>query len=231
LENCIIISDTHAPYHHPDALKFLAAIKDNFNIKIAKHVGDVVDNHIPSYHETEPGTFNADDELKYAQNFCHKLAEIYPEMTVSLGNHDTMSRRKAKTAQMPEGFLRDYNQIYGVNWKWVERDYFRINKYNNCLMTHSISASTLNNAQKFSHCSIQGHHHGKYGIEYFSDAETLRWSMTVGCLINSSAPAFNYGNKAVLNRAMIGCGAIIEDRPLLIPMRLRKSGRWDGTIR
>ncbi len=54
--------------------------------------------------------------------------------------------------------------------------------------------------------------------------------MTVGCLINPDEPAFNYGAKATLNRPIIGCGAIIDDEPRLLTMKLKKGGRWNGRV-
>ena len=143
-----------------------------------------------------------------------------------------MTARKDKQAEIPMDHIKSYNDMYDLDdgWKWVDKDYFKVDKYNNCLMVHSMSKNTLSNARTHSHHSIQGHHHGTFGIEYFADTEVLRWSMTVGCLIDTNSPAFNYSKGYTNNKPIIGCGAIIEDRPLLIPMQLRKSGRWNGKV-
>lgn len=231
MDNCIIISDTHAPYMHRDTLAFLEAIKDCYDIKIAKHVGDVVDNHFSSFHPIEYGTMSAKDEHLKAKRFVQQLNELFPEMTVSLGNHCIMTARKAKQADIPLDHVKSYNDMYEIQgWGWVDKDYFKVDKYNHCLMVHSMSKTTLTNAKTHSHHSVQGHHHGTFGIEYFADTEVLRWSMTVGCLIDTNAPAFNYSKGYTNNKPIIGCGAIIEDRPVLIPMQLRKSGRWNGVV-
>ncbi len=230
MENTIIISDTHLPYEHPDAFKFLAAVKSKYDIKINKHSGDLADNHTANYHEIEYGTLSAEEEFKQTARKAKQLEEIFPELTIVIGNHCKLTWRKAKTAGIPSSHLASYNEVYGVNWDWQDKDYFKINKYQHCLLTHSQSASTLNNAKIHSHCSIQGHHHGSFGIEYFADTEVLRWAMTVGCLIDPNSPAFNYARGYTTKRPILGCGAIIEDRPILIPMQLRKSGRWDNVL-
>lgn len=230
MKNTIIISDTHFPYQHKDTIAFLGAIKDCYSIKIAKHSGDLTDNHFSSYHEIEPGTLSGQDELKESIKVIKQLEELFPELTVVEGNHDALTKRKAKTAGIPEEHIRHPNELYGVNWDWVEKDFFVVNKNNNCLLSHSLSGNTLGNARQFSHSSIQGHHHSLFGIEYFGDSNTLRWAMTVGCLINDHSPAFRYNKRSVLKRPIIGCGAIIDDMPILIPMVLNKSGRWNRRL-
>jgi hypothetical protein len=50
--------------------------------------------------------------------------------------------------------------------------------------------------------------------------------MTVGCLIDD-ALALTY-NKNTLKRPIIGCGAILDGHPKLLPMILEKGGRWNG---
>lgn len=84
------------------------------------------------------------------------------------------------------------------------------------LMIHSISSNTLNNATKFSHNSIQGHHHSKFGVEYNADKMMLKWSMTVGCLLDLHSPAARYGSKATLSRPVLGSGVILGDINFLI---------------
>jgi len=230
MKNTIIISDTHFPYEHRDTFPFLKALKDYWDIEDAKHTGDIVDNHFGSFHNVEQECLSAPKEHKLACKKIKKLEEIFPELTVVLGNHDILSERKAIAAGIQLPHLRSFNDRYDVNWKWKEEDFFKVDQYNHCLLKHSISASTVNNAAKFSHCSIQGHHHSVYGIHYSSDSHTLRWSATVGCLIDAHSPAFNYDRAIVLKRAVIGCMVMVDNNPVLTPMRLTKSGRWNNII-
>jgi len=231
MKNCIVISDIHAPYHHPDTIPFLKAVKRAYSIEEAKCVGDVVDNHFHSFHPIEYGTLSAKEEHLQAKAFIKQLHKLFPKMTITLGNHCVMTARQAKKAGIPLEHLKGYNEMYEISgWKWVDRDYFKVDKYNNCLMVHAMSRNTLTNAKTHSHHSLQGHHHGTFGIEYFADTEYLRWSMTVGCLIDTNSPAFNYSKGYTNNKPIIGVGVIWEDRPILVPMQLLKSGRWNGQV-
>jgi len=230
MKNILFISDTHFPYQHPDTFRFLRALHKKYKFKIIKHTGDMVDNHAGNYHELEYGVLSAKDEHDQAKKCVQKLSKMFPDMTVIIGNHGSMSYRKAKTAGIPEDHLKSYNAMYDVNWNWVDKDYFKVDKYSKCLLVHSMGANTLSNARNHSHHSAQGHHHGKFGIEYFGDTEVLRWSMTCGCLIDPSHPAFNYGAMATLNRPILGCGGVINNEPRLFRMQLDKNGRWDGVV-
>ncbi len=230
MKNCIFISDTHFPYQHRDTFAFLKAIKKKYNIQIAKHVGDVCDNHSSSFHDLEYGCLSAKEEYLEARKCCQKLAEIFPKLTISIGNHCKMTPRKAKASGIPEDHLKSYNEIYGVNWNWVDHDWFKINQYDNCMMVHAMSVNTLTNAKTHSHCSVQGHHHGTCGIQYFADKQHLRWSMSTGCLIDPDSPAFNYSKGNTNNRPIIACGGLVDDSPVIFKMQLKADGRWNKKL-
>ncbi len=230
MDNTLIISDMHMPYHHPDAMAFIKANKDWYGLEKAKCTGDVVDLHTSSFHLIEYGCLSPKEEYQAAYKGIQQLSEMYPELTVVLGNHDILTYRKAKLAGISEDHIKSYNDVYGVNWKWVDKDYFKVDKYNNCLLTHTMGANTQSNARNHSHNSIQGHHHSVFNISYFADTEVLRWSMSAGCLIDPKQPAFNYAQGATLKRPIIGMGAIIDNEPRLLRMQLKKNGRWDNSV-
>ena len=62
-------------------------------------------------------------------------------------------------------------------------------------------------------------------IKYYGTSLGLYYGLQVGCLINKDALAFRY-NKTQRARPIIGCAAIINGLPKLLPMVLNKHGRW-----
>jgi len=82
---------------------------------------------------------------------------------------------------------------------------------NDTTMTHAISPNALNNASKLSHNSICGHYHSKFSLERYADANTLRWAMIVGCLMDTNSPAARYG-VGVLSRPINGVGMLLGGR-------------------
>jgi len=229
--NILIISDLHAPYQHRDALTFLKAVKNKYNIKHVKCVGDAIDNHSGSFHTIEYNTLSAKEEHEQAKQFMKKLHEEFPKMTMIIGNHSSMSYRKAKEACIPLDHIKSYNELYETpGWNWTSREFFELSNGQKCMIVHNMSSSTLNNAAKHSFCTIQGHFHSNFQICYYADADMIRWSMTTGCLIDTHSPAFNYGRGATINRPVLGCGAIINNKPILIPMVLNDNGRWNKKV-
>ena len=87
----------------------------------------------------------------------------------------------------------------------------------------------LNTSQKMGMCYAQGHYHGRYAIQYWSNGLETFWSATVGCLVDTESNAFDYGKDYTL-KPILGVLIILDGIPILIPMRLNNKGKWDGTI-
>jgi len=124
----LVISDLHFPYVHPDAINFLVAIQEEYELDKVICVGDVLDFHATSYHEIEDGSYSSTDELRISKDLAQELESVFPKMLISLGNHDMLARRKAKTAGIPEDCLKDFNGLLGVGkgWKWKDHHYIPI---------------------------------------------------------------------------------------------------------
>lgn len=88
-----------------------------------------------------------------------------------------------------------------------------------CLLTHTISSNTRNNASKFAYNSIQGHWHSEFCISYYADTSLLRWSMTQGSLMDPRSLAARYAKTSVLKRGILGCGVLTggSQNTLVIP--------------
>ena len=80
------------------------------------------------------------------------------------------------------------------------------------MVAHSITGVTLTNARTSSVNTIQGHYHSLFGIEYFGDTNVLRWSMTVGTLMDTHSPAARYSEGRILKRPILGCGMIESEQ-------------------
>ena len=123
--NYLIISDLHVPYHHKDAIRFLMAVRETYDCEHVLCVGDIVDHHAGSYHESEPDALSAEDEYWTARQDLSDIQKHFPEMVITTGNHDLIPTRKLKSAGLPTSMLSDFNQLYGLNdgWKWCDTEY------------------------------------------------------------------------------------------------------------
>jgi hypothetical protein len=233
----LCVSDLHIPYHHPDAIRFLKAIKKAYNINDNNpnhhifNVGDEADFHGISYHEKEQSLDTQHNETLKAREVFKELEELFPKKVLVHSNHGSMLYRRGKTSGIPNYMLRDYNEVIGVGkgWKWYSDYKHTMNNGQTLFMTHGMKKNGLALAKEMGMCVLQGHYHTCFEIGYTSNPMNLNWSMMVGCLIDDNSRAYAY-NKVNSARVILGCGIIINGQPKLIPMVLEKGGRWNGRI-
>jgi len=226
----LVISDYHAPYQHPDAVAFLKACKKAFNPTEVISIGDEVDYHALSFHDSDPDLDSAGIELMKAIEALNSIYSLFPKCTILDSNHGSMVLRKAFANGMPKKALRGYNEVLDApkGWKWVNE--YRISTpLGDVLFKHSFSKNILRAAQANGCSSVQGHYHEDFGISYAGNAYKLLFGMTVGCLVDDSSMAFGY-NKTFSKRPIVGVGVIINGLPQLVPMVLNKKGRWVGSL-
>lgn len=225
----LVIPDIHAPYQHPDTIAFLVAVRDKLNPDLVVNLGDEVDMHSMSFHDSDPNLDSAGTELEKAKEFLTLLHEEFPEMLICHSNHGSMLFRKAKAHGIPVQMIKKYRDVLfpdcsAPGWSWKAG--WRIQTPQGVvLFKHQAAGDPLGDAaHNLSHL-VTGHEHGKYDISYAASSARLYWAMRSGCLIDKDALAFAYG-KHSRNKPIIGCSAIVQGQPMLIPMILNEDGRW-----
>lgn len=225
----LTLSDMHAPYHHPDSLDFIRAVKKKYKPDVCISMGDLVDNHGISFHDSDPDLLSAGDELLKAREFCKELESVFPNLVVIGSNHGDLPLRRFLAAGIPKGYLRPYNEIYDVkNWRFIDELTLH-DKHNSIYFVHHISANGLKVATQRGVCVIQGHTHTKASIDYVSNTHNLLWAMHVGCMIDKKSLAFAY-DKLNLSRPILSTGIVINGIPRIIPMILDQKSRWIGKL-
>ena len=76
-EVILVLSDLHAPYNHPEAVEFLEAIKYKYQPTKILGIGDEVDFHALSFHDTDPELDNAYAELVKAKKLSKKYINYF----------------------------------------------------------------------------------------------------------------------------------------------------------
>jgi hypothetical protein len=229
----LCVPDLHIPYEHPDALDFIEAVMDEYDPSLVVNLGDMLDFHNISFHDSDPDLYNAGNELAEAQCKIAAWQEIIPEQIIVGSNHGDLPVRKFLNAGLPREFLRSYNDIYGVSedWKFVQDLTIETPSKHlpDIYIAHSIRKNALSVAQQRGQRFVCGHYHEDFEVRYAGNPNSLIWSVMSGCLIDKKSLAFNY-NKLNLNRPILGCTVILYGIPMLIPMILDKSGAWIGEI-
>ena len=222
----LIISDLHIPYHHKDSFNFLKEIKKEFKPDKIVNIGDSLDQHALSFHDSSPDLYSAGHELQKAKEYIKELEDIFPEVIEVDSNHSSLIYRRALKHGLPRAYLKDYGDFLETKkWKWVDDLTLTLSNGQRCFFTHGRSADILKVSQTMGMSAVQGHYHTKLLISWWANPDNLFFAMNVGCLINQKNMAFNYARN-FKTRFILGCGIIINGFPRLLPMVLDNSGSW-----
>lgn len=228
----LCISDTHVPYHHPDTIPFLKAVMNEYPIDRVIHMGDELDYHCISFHDSDPDLpFSPSAELEKSIEYMQEFYDLFPKVDVMESNHGSLVYRKQKYGGLPRSVIKSYSEILQApkGWEWHRDLIINLSNGQECYFCHGLSANVMKASQDMSMNVVQGHYHNKFKIEYWSNPNNLFWGMNVGCSIDDSSLAFAY-NKNIVRRPIIGHGIIIEGVPKLLPMVLNKKGRWNKKL-
>ncbi len=225
----LLISDMHIPYHHPDTVEFLQHLKEKYNPTRVVSLGDELDKHALSFHDSDPDLPSAGDELRMSLPVIAQLHKVFPKMDILDSNHGSLVYRKSKHHGIPRHYLRSYREVLevGEGWTWHHELTLDLPHDRKVYLCHGKMADVTKLSQQTGMCAIQGHYHNGFKVEYWGNSFQLYWAMQVGCLIDDKSLAFSY-NKLTVKRPVIGTGLIIDGQPILEPLLMGDDGRWVG---
>ena len=117
----LIIGDLHCPFDLDGYLEFCLDMYARHNCNRVVFIGDIIDNHYASYHETDPDGYGGGEELERAINKVKRWRDAFPVADVIIGNHDRIIMRKAFSSAIPKAWVKSYNEVLGTSWNWTER--------------------------------------------------------------------------------------------------------------
>lgn len=224
----LVIPDTHIPYAHPDYIKFLRYLKSKYEPDIFIHLGDELDYHAISFHDSDSSLFSADMELdKAIIELQEGLYKLCPKLYLLESNHGSLVFRKMKHHGIPIRVLKTLQELYGTpEWSW-HHDILLLTNAGPVYMCHGKSSSYSKLAKDMGCSAIQGHFHGKFEITWHKTATGTRYNAFAGCLVNEESMAMAYA-KNNLPKPILGA-LLIDSRglPRLLKMQLNSKGRWD----
>ena len=230
-KSILIISDTHIPYENKFLIPFLKALTKKYKkFDRVIHLGDEVDKHALSMHDSDPDLPSAGDELKLALPKIKELEKMFPKMDLLDSNHGSLVFRRAFKYGIPKSYLKNYNDFLqvGSGWKWHE-DITLDTPLGKVYFCHGKTNNIFAHAQSLGMSAVAGHYHSLYGCRFYGNSLGLYYGLQCGCLIDPKALAFKY-NKLQKARPVIGTAVIINGIPILEPMILDKKGTWIGKL-
>jgi len=119
--NVLVICDLHEPFCLDTYFDFSVETKERYNCGTVVFIGDIIDNHYSSYHESDADSLGTGDELSLAVSKIKKWHKAFPNATVVTGNHDRIIHRKAFSAGLSKRWIRDYKEVFETpTWTFTE---------------------------------------------------------------------------------------------------------------
>jgi len=198
----LVVGDIHAPFTLDGYLEFCQEVYAKYNLNQVVFIGDILDNHYASYHETDPNGMSGGDELEIAIGQVEQWATAFPVADVIIGNHDRMVMRKAFSSAVPKEWIKSYNEVLGTDWNWTERIV-----YDNVQFVHGEGGTARTKARNDMMSTVSGHIHTQAYCEWLVGRNFKVFGMQVGCGIDASSYAAAYARN--FKRQAIGCGVVL----------------------
>jgi len=210
----LVIGDTHCPGMKTGYVRFLQRVADMYDINRVVHIGDLVDWASISYHEKSPSLRNASLEYARAKRQVASLTKAFPKADWLIGNHDALTERQAVTAGLPPELLRDYADMWEVDWTIHPR--FSKLIIDGVIYSHGDSGcggqdAAFKQAKDYFRSTVIGHFHNQAGARWWANPEFRVFGLSVGCGIDASKMQFEYGRK-ITNKPILGCGVVINGK-------------------
>jgi metallophosphoesterase superfamily enzyme len=211
----LVIGDLHEPFCLEGYLEFCKETYAKYNCNRVIFIGDVIDNHYSSYHETSADGLGGEDELAHAISKLSGWYKAFPDADVTIGNHDRLISRKAQTGGIPSRWIRSYSEVLNTpKWNFTERVVVDGVQY---IHGEAGTASAKCRADMMN--TVQGHLHTQCYTQHFVGANFRIWGMQVGCGIDHDKYAFAYAKAG--KKPAIGCGVVIGgNTPINLLMEL-----------
>jgi len=216
IDNILIIGDLHAPFTKYGYLKFCREQQEIYNCGTVIFIGDVIDNHYSSYHESDPDGYGAGEELDRAIDMIADWYHTFPKATVIIGNHDRLVYRKAYSSGVSKKWIREYKEVLNTSgWDFVENIEFHGINFN-----HGEGGTARNRIKSELQSQVQGHLHTQLYNDFLVGANFIVFGMQVGCGIDIKSYAMAYGKH--YKKPAIGCGVVLNKGtlPIAIPMKM-----------
>jgi len=203
-QRILVIGDLHEPFCLEGYLDFCKETYQKHNCNKVIFIGDVIDCHFSSYHESSDGAMGGGDELELSIKKLKRWYKAFPEADVTLGNHDRIIIRKAQSSNIPSKWIKEFSEVLETpKWNFVTEVYYDGVRY-----VHGDKSGKARMAAKRDMVStVSGHYHTDFYCEWMFGKTRAIFGMAVGCGIDSKSYAMGYmqGGK----KEAIGVGIVI----------------------
>ena len=198
----LVIGDLHCPFELEGYFEFCLETYDRHACNQVIFIGDLIDSHATSRHETDPDGLSAKTELEIAIEDLQKWRDAFPVADVIIGNHDRVVMRRAFSSSIPSIWIKSFNEVLGTTWNWTERI-----EYDGVQFVHGEGGTARTKAKNDLQSTVQGHIHTQAYVEWMVGNKAKLFGMQVGCGLSRTSYAAAYAKH--YKKQAIGCGVVI----------------------
>jgi metallophosphoesterase superfamily enzyme len=200
----LVIGDLHEPFCLDSYLEFCVGIYNKYKCDTVVFIGDIIDNHFSSYHETDADGMGGGEELELAIERIRRWYKVFPEAYVTIGNHDRIIARKAQTGSIPKRWIKSYSEVLGTrHWRFVDRVVIDDVQY-----IHGEAGTARTKCKADMMSTVQGHLHSQAYTDWFVGQKYKIFGCQVGCGIDNKSYAMAYAKAG--KKPAIGCAVVLH---------------------
>lgn len=203
-ENVMVIGDLHEPFTLEGYREFCHETYKKYKITHVISIGDLIDNHYPSFHTPSPNGLGGGDELDLAIEHIKEWVKMFPKIDVILGNHDRIIMRQAFESRIPMQWMMQYQDVLGApGWNFTPSA-----TYDGIHYIHGEGGKAIARARKDLVSTVQGHWHSDAYTQYIVGEHFKVFGMQVGCGVDRHSYAMAYAKDH--GKPAIGVGIILN---------------------
>lgn len=214
-DNVLVISDLHSPFILEWYLEFCREAQERFDCGTVVMIWDIIDFHSISFHSKLPEELNPSGELARAREMLKDWYYTFPEVTVTLGNHDKLPRRQAASLWLPRELIQNENVVFHApdSYKFVEEVVI-----DNVLYTHWSSSNAFKKCILENMNMVSWHAHTQCWIVYHQNRHWKLFGMQVWVGIDYKAKAFDYA-RSNSRYPVSACWVVLDNwtLPIIVP--------------
>jgi len=191
----LVIPDVHLPHCDWTALKKVAKFNETYKADIVIQLGDLIDAKAWSKYQKDPDDHSPEREWKMVEKSANRLAQLFPEMTILIGNHDRRPMAKAMEVGLPKALLKGLGEALGIpGWEWHMGPEPLV--VDDIVFVHGdeMAGTPAQKAAKLGKSLVQGHTH-KASLTYVNTFQHQVFGLECGHIADIKTIAFRYSAK------------------------------------
>jgi hypothetical protein len=198
----------------------LASIDNDLPENDGQVMADLVDLVFQRQLAAERGVELSAEELDAAKEQITELVNMFPNVSLLIGNHDALVERQATTAGISAAFLKPFKEQFELPRGWTVYPRYHKLVVDGVIYQHgdqgkSGQFAALKNAQSEFCSVVQGHHHSQSGVWYHANENSLVFGMQTGCGIDRHHMQMAYGTKFSA-KPIISCGVVVDSQTAFV---------------